>query len=282
MAPTDPILPIASENHIGPYTVVAELSPGKSVLASGPGGRLIVLKNLDPDCLSSLGNSPKLHPGIRDRLMRVSQLAHGRVANLHGVEHAGGRVYLVWEYAVGETLEHWALSKEISPSKLMLAAQELILTLEALHARGIVHGAIHGRNVIVDADGNLKLTHISPLLYGDPLHDLNCVAAVFSDLAKRRGEPDSPLARLAVAAEEPDANFRSVGAHAASLIDFRRDEISDAAGRQADLIRRRHSRIAAAGLLLAALLFSYVIMQYSRQLAPKLPRPPEASPEAVR
>lgn len=276
------ILTIAFGSQVGVYAVTAELSPGKSALASGPGGRQIVLKSLDPDCLASSGNPPRLHPGIRDRLTRVSQLAHSRVANLHGVEHDQGRVYLVWEYAVGETLERWAMAKNVSSRRLMFAAQELILTLEALHARGIVHGAVHGRNVIVDAHGKLKLTHISPLLYSDPQHDLNCVAELFLELAKQRGDPDSPLESLALAAEDPEANFRSIGARAASLIDVRRDEVSDAAGGAADLHRRRHSRLAAAGLTLAALLFSYAIMQYVSRMGLKLPRPPEAVPEAMR
>ena len=272
----------SARTHIGDYAVEAELSPGETLLASGPGGRRVVLKSLDLDCLANLGNLPKLHPNIRDRLARVSQLAHGRVANLHGVEHIQGQVYLVWEFAAGETLENWALRKDVSSKNLMLAAQELILTLEALHARGIVHGAVHGRNVIVDEHGKLKLTHISPLLYSDPQHDLNCVAELFLNLANQRGEPDSPLENLALAAEEPDANFRSVGAHAASLIDLRRGQASDAAGRQADLRRRRRSRFAAFCLALAALLFSLSIVKFVNHLSPKLPRPPEASPDAMK
>src|SRR5258708_16817596 len=113
---------------------------------------------LDRDCLVRPPPNPKLHPNIRDRLARVRELAHGRVANLHGVEHDQGLVYLVWEYVAGLTLEDWALDPAVQPRDLLLTARELILTLESLHARGIVHGSIHGRNVIVDTTGTLHLT----------------------------------------------------------------------------------------------------------------------------
>src|SRR5687768_5806805 len=55
---------------------------GPSYLAAGPGGRGVVLKPLDRDCLLKNG----LHPSIRERLARVRELALAGVANLYGVE----------------------------------------------------------------------------------------------------------------------------------------------------------------------------------------------------
>jgi hypothetical protein len=267
---------------VGGYEVLRELGEGgQSALAVAPGRRTVVLKRLEADCLVRAGANPKLHPSIKDRLARVRELAHARVANLYGVEHDRGVVYLVWEHVEGRTLEDWAVAKEVSPRDLLVAARELILTVEALHARGIVHGAIHGRNVIVDPQGKLKLTHVSPLLYHDPEHDTASIAELFSELAARRGELDSPLERLAEEAGEPDGTLRSMGARAASLIDLRRDEEPDEVERRADARRRAASRWAAAALVAAALLGAWELKRVVREMTPKVPKPPEAPAGAL-
>jgi serine/threonine protein kinase len=271
--------------HVGGYEVVQELpGPERPVLALAPGNRRVVLKPLDPDCLLRSGANPKLHATIRDRLARIRELAHARIANLYGVEHDQRIVYLVWEYVEGQPLEEWATNEQQrrpSPKELLLAARELILTIEALHARGIVHGAIHGRNVIVDPQGKLKLTHISPLLYSEPRHDLDSIADLFSHIARHRGEAESPLDRLAQEVDDPDATLRSLGARASSLIDLRRDEASEEQQRRGDARRRHRSRLAAALVLLAALGLSWEIRQSVRRLTPPPPSPPQAPPAAM-
>jgi hypothetical protein len=71
-----------------------------------------------------------------------------------------------------------------------------------MHAAGIVHGAIHAPNVIVDDAGEVRLTHVSPLLYNDTDHDAADVIAMLDTLIAER-QPDSALAAvLAQAANE--------------------------------------------------------------------------------
>ena len=270
--------------EVGGYEILSTLPEGESALALAAGGRRVVLKRLDPDCLLRSDANPKLHATIRDRLARVRELAHARVANLYGVEHDRGIVYLVWEYVEGRPLEDWAIGEQRRPSQreLLLASRELILTVEALHARGIVHGAIHGRNVIVDPQGKLKLTHVSPLLYSEPRHDIDSIADLFGHIAQQRGEAESPLDRLAHEVHyEPDATLRSMGARASSLIDLRRDEASEEQERRGDARRRRRSRLAAALVLMAALGLSWEIRQSVRRLTPPPPSPPQAPPAAM-
>jgi hypothetical protein len=73
-------------SEIGGYDVLSTLCAGKSWLAvaggaGGAGGRSVVLKALDQDCLWK----GQLHPNVKDRLGRVRELAHSGVANLYGV-----------------------------------------------------------------------------------------------------------------------------------------------------------------------------------------------------
>jgi hypothetical protein len=282
--PTTPSWPWPDE--IGGYEVLEVLSGGgESALAVAPGNRRVVLKLLDEDCLMRGGANPKLHPGIRDRLARVRELAHIHVANLHGVEHDAGRVYQVWEFVDGVPLEEWSPGSDdgaaVAAQDLLLVARELILTVEALHARGIVHGAIHGRNVIIDNTGRVKLVHVSPLLYTDARHDLASIAELFGKLADRHGEAGHLLEALASEAAEADGSLRSMGSRAASLIDLRRDEEPDEIERRADRRRRSASRFAAATVVVGALALSYGVKQYVRRVTPHPPAPPEAPPAAM-
>lgn len=150
------------------------------------------------------------------------------------------------------------------------------LAVEAMHARGIVHGAIHGRNIIIDSGGRLKLTHVSPLLYSDPMHDLNSVATLFNELAIARGEAGWTLGALAEEAIKPDGTLRQLNSRTAALIDARRDIVSETAERQADALRRRGSRLGAALAVGLAILLAAGIRHIVIENTPKSPLPPRA------
>lgn len=170
---------------------------GPSFLAIGPGGRGIVLKPLDRDCILKNG----LHPSIKERLGRVRELALAGVANLYGVEREptnapADEAWLIWEYVQGKTLTDYTADPGCTQRKLALAARELVLMVESLHRQGIVHGAIRGSNVIVDPYGSVRLTHVSPLLYTDPADDLWGVINTLQSILHDRKEEKTPLGTI--------------------------------------------------------------------------------------
>jgi serine/threonine protein kinase len=160
---------MADEAHIGDYRIIRALNPSAtSYLCIDSSGRQVVLKRLESDCLLR----GRLHPSIRDRLLRVRELAMKEVATLHSVERiSGSDAWLVWDFVDGRTLDEQMADPQISAHRRTQLARDVLRCVEALHARGIVHGAIHGRNIIVDANDQIHLTHISPLLYTDPAVD---------------------------------------------------------------------------------------------------------------
>jgi hypothetical protein len=89
---------------------------------------------------------------------------------------------LVWERVEGQPLSEYLASSVADDSRLRTLARELIANVEAMHALGIVHGAIHGRNVIVTPRGGVKLTHVSPLLHTDPQVDVEAVVSLLAEL----------------------------------------------------------------------------------------------------
>jgi serine/threonine protein kinase len=168
------------------YHVEASLAEGRSLLARDPVGRRVILKRLDEDCLLK----GQLHPMIKDRLGRVRELAHTGVACLLGAERDGDRCFLVWQYVEGCTLGDYLQKTGGRVASRM--ARELVAAVESLHALGIVHGALHERNVIVRPDGSLCLTHVSPLLYNDPAVDVDAVIGLLERMGWSSGPGGSP------------------------------------------------------------------------------------------
>jgi hypothetical protein len=265
-------------SEIGGYAIVRTLVPDQSWLAEATGGRKVVLKLLDDDCLWK----DQLHPNIKDRLGRVRELAHAGVANLYGVERDEGLTYLVWEYVEGQTLTEYAASPTCGQRDLLVVARELVLGVEMLHARGVVHGTITGSNAIVGRDGRVVITHVSPLLYSEPGEDVEAVLSLLGGLVERRGEVTSPLGRLLAEARDEETTLRRLAARLGALLDVRDSEPAVEAEDRTEgrRIRRRALIGAGAAAVLGVALFAG-LRQYANEQMPQRPVPPQAPPAAM-
>ncbi len=217
--------------------VDSELNPGKTYLAIGDGGRGVVLKKMDDDCLLR----GMLHPSIRDRLSRVRELAHSGVANLHGVGKEGDNAFLIWEYLEGDPFDVYATAEKRTPRELAMAARELIFAVDSLHMQGIAHGSLCANNVIVSPTGTVRLTHISPLLYDDTNVDVHAVAAMLEKIMERRGEQETALGHNISEGQRESLSLRQWGARLAAYIESRSvDDPATAQPQLSDAPRRRN------------------------------------------
>ena len=166
-------------------------------------GRLVVLKTLPPDCLLE----GQLNPNIAERLRRIREIAMTDVANLRGVERDGERTVLVWDFVEGAGFDAYASDPERDPAALM---RELVHTVEQFHSTGLVHGALHSGNVLVDATGRIKLIDASPLLFLDPARDQRAVLEMCRQLVNLH--PDAGLAAAVVEAGEADSPLHVLSA----------------------------------------------------------------------
>ena len=93
-------------------------------------------------------------------------LAEGRL--LATLEHRGlvrvfdvgvfeGRPYLVLEYVPGRTLEQCYERERPKPSEAARLACEVAQVLAYAHSRGVTHGDVTPRNVMIDAEGRARL-----------------------------------------------------------------------------------------------------------------------------
>jgi len=88
----------------------------------------------------------------------VSRMSHHNVVNLLDVGFENERHYLVMEYVQGQTLKD--LIRKKGRVKPTLAAQITLRILAALnhaHANGVIHRDIKPQNILVHADGHIKV-----------------------------------------------------------------------------------------------------------------------------
>jgi hypothetical protein len=224
------------------YSVAGGLAENKTFLAIGPAGRGLVLKKLDAECLVH----GLLHPSIRERLSRVRELPHGGVANLHGVGRDGEHAYLIWEFVEGLPFDQFAAAPSTSPRDIAIAARELAVATTSLHLQGIVHGALVAGNIIVGPGGRPRLTHVSPHLFSDTAVDAESVLALLVYVIEQRGEAQTPLGRIVLAAREEKMNLRDLGGQLAGFIESRGFEEPVGATEPIVSSPRRHALIGAA------------------------------------
>jgi serine/threonine protein kinase len=187
-------------DEIGGREIARELTPGRSWLARDRVGRQIFLKRLEDDCLSGGAAGSKLHPAIAQRLERIRELPEKAVANLHGVERDGELTYLVWDWLAGVSWADHVKGRPLTHDQKLGLARELVLAVQSLHLAGIVHGAIHGGNVIFDDRGMLRLVDLSPLLWTDEQADVGAVMELLAELF--RDEPQWAAALQTQASEQ--------------------------------------------------------------------------------
>ncbi len=247
---------------------VVRLTSETSYLCLAPGDRYVILKPVDEDCLLTGG----LHPSIKERLGRVRELAHAGVANLYSVERdAAGGAWLVWEYVGGNTLDD-VLAARPTPRDLWIIVRELILAIEALHACGIVHGALHERNVLAEGTRHVRLTHVSPLLYTEIGDDESALLDMLERIAVA---PHERLGEIAGDARSKPQPLRWVRSRLAGLIESR-DVPTTSPVPEIEPTSRRTTLVAAVCVAIGGLAIAYGVKLYTSTPSVDATPPPQA------
>jgi serine/threonine protein kinase len=143
--------------NIGPYQVL-------SFVASGGMGNVYRARHskLDRDvALKLLPPHVSQEPGRLERSAReaklLASLSHSNIAAIYDLVDAAGIPCLVLEYVEGETLAERLKRGRVPLPEALDIARQIAEALEAAHERGIVHRDLKPGNVMITADGKVKV-----------------------------------------------------------------------------------------------------------------------------
>src|SRR5579884_33262 len=115
----------------------------------------IALKFLPDTVAASASRLTQFHNELRI----ARQVSHKNVVRLYDLGEADGRPFLTMEYVDGEDLG--SLLRRIGrfpPDKAVDLARQLCAGVSAAHERGVIHRDLKPANVMVDGDGNVRIT----------------------------------------------------------------------------------------------------------------------------
>jgi len=100
----------------------------------------------------------------RDRFLRearvVGQLSHTNIITLHdmGIDESTQTPYLVMEFIDGAPLDRILEKGALPLARACAWAAHAAEALGAAHTRGVIHGDVKPANILITADGKVKLT----------------------------------------------------------------------------------------------------------------------------
>ena len=147
---------------IGPFEVIRELGRGGM-------GVVYLARDTRLDRLVAIKSLPEHLVNDPDRLARfqrearvLASLNHPGISAIYGIEEAAGAEgvnehYLILEYVDGQTLADRLDRAAIPPDEALTIARHIAVALEAAHERSVIHRDLKPGNVMVTADGAVKL-----------------------------------------------------------------------------------------------------------------------------
>lgn len=163
---------------------------------------------------------------IMSEARAASALNHPGITTVYEVGEAGEQLFIVMELISGSTLRQEISKGRIEPQALLRIVGLITEALEAAHSHGVVHGDIKPENIIVQADGRVKLldfgiardtsaetmtlTHVDSSSSCSPNPGLTGTLAYMAP-EQLRGEPAEPrsdLYALGVVLYEMSAGYR--------------------------------------------------------------------------
>ena len=139
--------------------------------------RQVAIKALPAD----LGADPDRLARLQREAKVLASLNHPNVGGIHGLEQADGQQYLILEYIEGETLADRLAAGPIPAVDALTLAKQIAEALEVAHEKGIIHRDLKPGNVMVTADGVIKVLDFGLARTADGAGSSSAVAA-----------PDSP------------------------------------------------------------------------------------------
>jgi TolB-like protein/Tfp pilus assembly protein PilF len=143
--------------RLGPYEVLAPLGVGgmgEVWRARDSGlGREVALKVLP----AALAQDADRLARFEREAQALASLNHPNIGAIYGLERAGSSPCLVLELVLGETLEARLARGALPVKDALRVGVQIAAAIEVAHARGLVHRDLKPGNVMLTADGTVKV-----------------------------------------------------------------------------------------------------------------------------
>ena len=142
---------------VGRYRIEAEISRGgMGVVYRGRQlslNRSVAIKALPPQ----FAVDEEFVHRFRQEAESIAGLAHENIVHVYDIEEAYGTWFIMMEYVEGVDLRTALRSRPPGPDEIRRIGIAVARALHAAHQRGIVHRDVKGHNVMITADGSVKL-----------------------------------------------------------------------------------------------------------------------------
>jgi hypothetical protein len=159
-------LPMPGSSRFAPGAIVAGRYRLVALLGRGGMGEVYRAEDLTldhPVALKFLPESTASNPAslaqFHNELRVARQVSHKNVCRLHDLGEAEGRRFLTMEYVDGEDLASLVHRiGRVQQDKAIDIARQICAGLAAAHERGVLHRDLKPANVMLDGEGNVRIT----------------------------------------------------------------------------------------------------------------------------
>lgn len=117
--------------------------------------RDVAIKILNYD----FSNEEELKRRFMREALSATSLTHPNIVDIFDVGEENELHYLVMEYVEGQTLKEYIQSNgPLRPEQAIPIMRQLVSAISNAHYNGIIHRDIKPQNILMDVDGNLKIT----------------------------------------------------------------------------------------------------------------------------
>lgn len=115
-------------------------------------GRRVAIK-----LVRSHGAGSQVIQRFRQECRALARLSHSGIVQVVETGSVNGNMYLVMEYISGTPLDIWVKANSPTAVRSIVLVQEILAALAHAHDAGVIHRDIKPHNVMVTADGHIKL-----------------------------------------------------------------------------------------------------------------------------
>jgi serine/threonine-protein kinase len=118
-------------------------------------GETVAIKTLRPEFMDADSNALDR---FRSEIRLARRISHRNVVRTHDIGEVDGLYYITMEFVEGSSLKDLIVSRGRLPAAAVVSiGKQLCRALEVAHEAGVIHRDIKPQNMVVEADGTLKV-----------------------------------------------------------------------------------------------------------------------------